>query len=145
MAAVVEDLVMASTIADQGGYTVEPAHTSNFVLSPNTFDQKVKNLADQLNVRAGLHSSMVESEVEKSALGRLLRPGLYTEGRYAWESPNGGEGEKLNEYLNSHNCPQRIRRAYIEAGLLTVRGGEDEKQDQIGKDRLEALGIDFIP
>jgi hypothetical protein len=143
MQTLTEDLVTQSAIVEQGGDVVYPSGTSNYVDSAG-FDERVTKLAEELDVRVGLHSGMIERQVEEAAITRLIGKNMRQgdNDRYEWEKPNKGEGERLNEYLTSERCPQRLRRAALEAGLLTVRGGEQQKYDKDEETRLKALGLE---
>ena len=116
----VEDKLVKATIAEQGGQIVVGG--SHYVDTPADFDGKVNALAEIMHVRTGLHANQLERQLEKVTLEQVHGREFYKTDRYEWENANAAIAESADEYLASPDCPQSLRRAILEAGLLTVRG-----------------------
>ncbi len=127
LSAVLSDISVELAITDQGGEVVIPDGHELISSGPN-FNNRVDKIAEAMHAQSGQHSGLHESFIENRAIEMLHRRKSHRDERYDWEER---DDEELN--LSIQNSSQKIRRAMIEAGLLTVKGGWTKRQNEISE------------
>ncbi len=121
----VNGLAVNTTIVDLGGTITQGGDHYDGIL--DVTGGRVYELAQALDVRSGIHQNTIEYQVEELSSVRINGKAMFqgSNDRYNWKVVNGAAGDALNTLLSNPNCPQRLRRAALEVGLLSVRDEKD--------------------
>lgn len=137
MSELVKNLLVDATIVEQGGYVVSG---SNRFVDTSGFDNKVREIAEEIHSKSETHDGTHENMVEDYSVKKLHSYRLVnSEGNFDWRDSSELTGQYLNDLISSHETSHRLRRAAVEGGLSTVRGERDKADRE--SDRFRESGV----